>query len=173
MTLFFQQLANGLTLGSVYALLAIGFSLIFGVLNLVTFAHGEVYMIGAFAGFFTLLLFPGNIVLAVVVGFAVAFLAGMIVERISFRPFHGAPHMTHCFARCAFPSCCKNLAILCIGRKPVDCRPGSDGTHLLGPVRISLVQVITSWSLPDGCALTLFIATPWGRACAPFAGSGY
>jgi branched-chain amino acid transport system permease protein len=47
---FFQQLVNGLSIGLVYALMAIGFTLIFGVLNVVNFAHGEVYMLGAYAG---------------------------------------------------------------------------------------------------------------------------
>ena len=48
---FVQQLVNGLTLGSVYALIALGYSMVYGILKLLNFAHGEVYMIGAFVGF--------------------------------------------------------------------------------------------------------------------------
>lgn len=167
MTLFLQQLANGLTLGSVYALLAIGFSLIFGVLNLVTFAHGEVYMIGAFAGFFTLQLFPGNIILAVGVGFGVAFLMGMLVERISFRPFHGAPHMTTLLSTLGVSIVLQNLAVLFIGPQTQSiANPVQMGHIFLGPVRVSNVQVITILvSALMVVGLTLFIRySRWGRA---------
>ena len=54
MDFFVQQLVNGLTLGSVYALLALGYSIVYGILKLLNFAHGEVYMMGAFVGYFTL-----------------------------------------------------------------------------------------------------------------------
>ena len=56
---FVQQLVNGLTLGSVYALIALGYTMVYGILKLLNFAHGEVYMMGAFAGFGVLTLFGG------------------------------------------------------------------------------------------------------------------
>ena len=59
MEFFLQQTVNGLTLGSVYALLALGYSMVYGVLKLLNFAHGEVYMFGAFAGFGMLNLLGG------------------------------------------------------------------------------------------------------------------
>ena len=58
---FVQQLVNGLTLGSVYALIALGYTMVYGILKLLNFAHGEVYMMGAFAGFGVLSLFGGAV----------------------------------------------------------------------------------------------------------------
>src|SRR5947208_12274997 len=58
-SLFFQLLVNGLTLGSVYALIALGYTMVYGILKLLNFAHGDVYMIGAFIGFGVLTLFGG------------------------------------------------------------------------------------------------------------------
>lgn len=82
-----QQLANGLSLGLVYALMAIGFTLIFGVLNVVNFAHGEIYMLGAYAGllFITSTAPPLFAVLLFVL--AVGAVLGFSLERIAFRPF--------------------------------------------------------------------------------------
>ncbi len=81
-----QDLVNGTSAGLCYALVAIGFTLIFGVLNAVNFAHGEVYMLGAFAGLFiALALAPPLVVLLLIVG-AVGAMLGFGLERLAFRP---------------------------------------------------------------------------------------
>jgi branched-chain amino acid transport system permease protein len=82
-----QQIINGLSIGLVYALMAIGFTLIFGVLNVVNFAHGEVYMVGAFAGLM-LITSAAPPLLAVVLGvLAVGAMTGVGLERLAFKPF--------------------------------------------------------------------------------------
>ncbi|HEY8907528.1 MAG TPA: branched-chain amino acid ABC transporter permease [Rhodoferax sp.] len=81
---FVQQLVNGLSVGLIYALMAIGFTLIFGVLNVVNFAHGEVYMIGAFAGLWLITQFAPPLVVVIL---ACGSLIGFGLERIAFRPF--------------------------------------------------------------------------------------
>ncbi len=84
---FLQQLLNGLSVGLVYALVAIGFTLIFGVLNVVNFAHGEIYMLGAYAGLVVIAtLAPPFFVLLLLVATAGAFL-GFGLERMAFKPF--------------------------------------------------------------------------------------
>lgn len=81
-----QDVVNGVSAGLCYALLAIGFTLIFGVLNAVNFAHGEIYMLGAFAGLMIALAFsPPLIILLLIVG-AIGALLGVGLERIAFRP---------------------------------------------------------------------------------------
>jgi branched-chain amino acid transport system permease protein len=82
-----QQVVNGLSVGMVYALIAIGFTLIFGVLNVVNFAHGEMYTIGAFAGLLLIHAMAPPLALAVLVALAAGGLAGMCLERVAFRPF--------------------------------------------------------------------------------------
>ena len=68
--MFLQQLVNGLTLGSLYAVLAIGLTLVFGVLNIINMAHGGIFMIGAFVGLFMVTVFEANIFVAILVNFA-------------------------------------------------------------------------------------------------------
>ena len=84
---FLQQLVNGLSIGLVYALMAIGFTLIFGVLNVVNFAHGEVYMIGAYAGLLLITSFAPPLFAVIFGVLAVGALTGLGLERIAFRPF--------------------------------------------------------------------------------------
>jgi len=93
---FLQQTVNGLTLGSVYALLALGYSMVYGILKLLNFAHGEVYMFGAFAGYGMLTILGGSSALVVPVWLAIVlmFLAavvassaiGVALERFAYRP---------------------------------------------------------------------------------------
>lgn len=86
-TFFVQQLVNGLSVGLIYALMAIGFTLIFGVLNVVNFAHGEVYMIGAFAGLLAITQLSSPLFVVILIVLAVGALAGFGLERLAFRPF--------------------------------------------------------------------------------------
>ena len=89
-----EQLINGLTQGSVYALLALGFTLIFGTLRMVTFAHGEVYMIGAYMGFEIIRLLHPSLLLALLVALAATALLGILVELLAFHFLRNAPHAT-------------------------------------------------------------------------------
>jgi len=84
---YLQQFTIGISLGMVYALMAIGFTLIFGVLNVVNFAHGEVYTIGAFAGIMAIAAFGPPFLVIVFIVLAVGALAGFSLERVAFRPF--------------------------------------------------------------------------------------
>jgi branched-chain amino acid transport system permease protein len=98
-----QQIINGLTLGSVYALIALGYSMVYGVLQLLNFAHGEVYMIGAFIGWGVLsFLSPGGILVlpaTVVILFMLVAamlgsgLLGVTIERFAYRPLRNAPRI--------------------------------------------------------------------------------
>jgi branched-chain amino acid transport system permease protein len=90
----FEQLINGLTQGSVYALLALGFTLIFGTLRMVTFAHGEVYMVGAYVGFEVIRLLYPNLLLAMGAALAATAILGMVIELLAFHFLRNAPHST-------------------------------------------------------------------------------
>src|SRR6059036_3301869 len=100
---FVQELVNGLTLGSVYALIALGYSMVYGILKLLNFAHGEVFMFGAFAGYGVLSLLggPDNPVLPVAVvialmvagAMAVSGFLGIVIERFAYRPLRDAPRI--------------------------------------------------------------------------------
>ena len=87
MDYYLQQLVIGLSVGMIYALMAIGFTLIFGVLNVVNFAHGEVYTVGAFAGLIIITSFAPPLVAVLLLVLAVGALTGVGLERLAFRPF--------------------------------------------------------------------------------------
>jgi len=96
---FVQQLVNGLTLGSLYALIAVGYTVVYGILQLINFAHGEVFMIGAFGALTTsLVLFRGNTSLwtlpVMIVGAVIAAVGtAVLMERFAYRPLRNAPRL--------------------------------------------------------------------------------
>ncbi len=87
--MFLEQLINGLTLGSTYALIALGYTMVYGIVQLINFAHGEIYMFGAFVGLFLVTVLGLNIFLALLGAMAFCMMLGMVVERIAYRPLRG------------------------------------------------------------------------------------
>jgi branched-chain amino acid transport system permease protein len=96
---FFQQLVNGLTLGSLYALIAVGYTVVYGIVQLINFAHGEVFMIGAFGALTTYLLFFNGhtsvwILPVMIVGAMIASVGtAVLMERVAYRPLRNAPRL--------------------------------------------------------------------------------
>jgi branched-chain amino acid transport system permease protein len=92
MALFLEQIINGISLGSIYALMAIGFTLIFGVLRLLNMAHGELYMLGAYLGYSGIVLLGLSPSIALPLAAVVVFIVAVAIERVAFRPLRDAPH---------------------------------------------------------------------------------
>jgi branched-chain amino acid transport system permease protein len=112
--MFFQQLINGLTTGSVYALIALGYTMIYGILGLINFAQGEIYMCGAFVA--VLLLASGvNFYLAFALGMAAAALLGVVLERVAFRPLRGCHPLVPLISAIGASIFLQNLALLLFG----------------------------------------------------------
>ena len=88
---FFQQLINGVSLGSIYALIALGYTMVYGIMRLINFAHGDIYMLGAYAGYFATTYFKMSLLPALIVSMVVAAAAGMLIERLAYRPLRSAP----------------------------------------------------------------------------------
>lgn len=100
--IWLQQIVNGLTLGAVYALIAVGYTMVYGVLQMINFAHGEVFMVGAFAGYYTLSELSGTpvgdnaalaILLAMLAGITASAVLSIALERIAYRPLRRAPRL--------------------------------------------------------------------------------
>jgi branched-chain amino acid transport system permease protein len=91
---FLQQLLNGLSLGAIYALIALGYTMVYGVLRFINFAHSDVFMVGAFIGYYMGKLVPENTVwgglIVLVVGMLGCAVLGMVIERLAYRPLRGA-----------------------------------------------------------------------------------
>lgn len=84
--MFFQQLITGLSIGSIYALMAVGYSLIYSLLNFTNFAHSASVLIGAYAGYFYLSLVTDNILVAGVCAILLGALLGAVIERVTYQP---------------------------------------------------------------------------------------
>lgn len=96
MEVFFQQLVNGLSLGSVYALIALGYTMVYGILKIINFAHCDILMLGAFTGFFVLGknalgMSPVSMVAAFIISMIVCAIIGVIIERVCYKPLRNAP----------------------------------------------------------------------------------
>ena len=86
MQIFMQQLINGLSFGSIYALLALGYTMIYGIIKIIHFAHGDVYMLGAFFGYYTINVWHFNFIMALFGSMIFCALVGMLIEFVAYRP---------------------------------------------------------------------------------------
>lgn len=90
MEAFIQQLLNGISLGSIYALIALGYTMVYGIIKLINFAHGDIYMVGAYVGY-TLIQNVGlDFVSAIIIAMLFCALLGVVIEKIAYKPLRGA-----------------------------------------------------------------------------------
>ena len=94
MTVFFSQLINGLQLGSIYALIALGYSMVYGIILLLNFAHGDIIMVGAYVSWFIMRQLNLSPVLAVCASVLVCTLLGVMIEKIAYTPLRSAPRIS-------------------------------------------------------------------------------
>ncbi|WP_149554039.1 branched-chain amino acid ABC transporter permease [Treponema pectinovorum] len=95
-SIFVQQLINGLSLGSIYALIALGYTMVYGIVKLINFAHGDVMMVGAYAGYFVLCAMgttPIGMVCAFIVAMVFCGLLSLVIERLAYRPLRNSPRL--------------------------------------------------------------------------------
>lgn len=126
MDIFLQQIFNGLVLGSVYALVALGYTMVYGILGLINFAHGDVVMVGALTALSVMtgvaaagLGLPGPLVvlLALAVAMGVCMLLGFSIERVAYRPLRKAPRLAPLITAIGVSILLQNLAMLVWGRR--------------------------------------------------------
>lgn len=91
---FLQQLINGLSLGAIYALIALGYTMVYGILQLINFAHGEIYMIGAFLAYYLINVFHFGFIEAMVVSMALTAVVGIIIEKLVYLPLRKASKLS-------------------------------------------------------------------------------
>ncbi|MGG4265218.1 branched-chain amino acid ABC transporter permease [Peribacillus simplex] len=85
-----QQLINGVSLGSIYALIALGYTMVYGIVKLINFAHGDVFMVGSFVGFYSITVLGLSFVPALLISMTICALFGVIIERIAYKPLRNA-----------------------------------------------------------------------------------
>ncbi len=84
--MFLQQLVNGISLGSIYALIALGYTMVYGIIKLINFAHGDVYMVGAYIGFAVTTYTSLGFIPALIISMAACAVLGVLIERIAYKP---------------------------------------------------------------------------------------
>jgi len=94
LTYFLQQLINGLQLGFVYALIALGYTMVYGIVRLINFAHGDVFMVGAYLGFFALASWRLPLPVAIIIAMVGCAALGVFIERVAYKPLRRAPRIS-------------------------------------------------------------------------------
>lgn len=175
--MFTQQLINGLALGAVYALIALGYTMVYGILQLINFAHGEVYMLGAYLGIIVLgvLTYWGltayslglSLLITAMVSMAFCAAYGAVIERVAYRPLRNAAKLTPLISAVGISIVLQNFVMLAQGKEYKNMPPmfPTEGFDLFG-ANVSPVQVfILIASILIMVALQLFVAkTRLGKA---------
>ena len=175
---YLQQFINGLTIGSVYALIALGYTMVYGVLEMINFAHGDVYMVGSFLGLLVVALMGPS---ASLVGGSVALvlaatllgamagcaLLGIGIERIAYRPVRGTSRLGPLIAALGVSLFLQNAAMLIVGTRPkaFPALVEKQLYHVGGAVFTNLQILILAASVGLMLLLDQFVRrTRWGRA---------
>ncbi len=175
--MFTQQLINGLALGAVYALIALGYTMVYGILQLINFAHGEVYMLGAYLGIIVLGVLtylgltayslPLSLLLTVIVSMAFCAAYGAVIERVAYRPLRNASKLAPLISAVGMSIILQNFVMLAQGKEYKNLPPmlPSEGFTILG-ANVSPVQIyILTASILIMIGLHFFVArTRLGKA---------
>lgn len=167
MEYFFNQLINGLCQGSIYALMAIGYSVVVGVVGMVTFTHGEVIMIGAFASYYVFGALGNNLFLGVVASFAASWVIGIVVYKACYEHFFNAPRHISLICTIGISIVIKNLAQILFGPNQMPMlNVVKNNVYSFGYVQISTIQilVLTIVIVLASLLSLIFNKTKWGIA---------
>ncbi|MEG2938331.1 MAG: branched-chain amino acid ABC transporter permease, partial [Vagococcus sp.] len=117
---FFQQLINGLSLGSIYALLALGYTMVYGIIKLINFAHGEIYMVGAFVGYYVTNQWKLSLIPTLLISMAICSVLGVLIEFLAYRPLRKSTRIAALITAIGVSFLIQSLMIYFIG---ADTRP--------------------------------------------------
>ncbi len=181
MDILAQQIFNGLVLGSIYAVVALGYTMVYGILELINFAHGEITMMGAMVAISVISMglaagLPALplILLAVLAAIAVCICLGLAIERLAYRPLRHAPRLAPLITAIGMSILLQNIAMLIWGKQYIPFPPVfPQGEHRLLGAHVTDVQlIILATTVLLMLALTLLVQrTPLGRAMRAIAQS--
>lgn len=140
---FIQQLINGLSLGSIYALLALGYTMVYGIIKLINFAHGEVYMLGAFIGYYVINTFQFGLFGTLLTSMVLGAIIGMLIEFFAYRPLRKSTRIAALITAIGVSFLIQSVTIYFIG---ADTRPFpqiiDNTTYTLGELSISKIELL-------------------------------
>ena len=126
--MLWQQLINGLTLGATYALSALGYTMVYGIIQLINFAHGEIFMVGALAGVVAVGVFKLNIWAGMLVALLVCIGLGVTIERVAYRPLRRSDRLAPLISAIGVSIFLQTLVTYLNGPQPVAFPPVVDDT---------------------------------------------
>src|SRR6201998_2963288 len=155
MEYFVQQLINGITLGSIYGLIAIGYTMVYGIIGMINFAHGDIFMVGAFLALIAFLVLvaigvtavPLALLLVLLVSVALTALYGWTVERIAYRPLRQSFRLAPLISAIGMSIVLQNYVQLAQGARPKPLQPVLPGAITLFEqngfaVQVSFLQIL-------------------------------
>ncbi|NVN99948.1 MAG: branched-chain amino acid ABC transporter permease [Geobacteraceae bacterium] len=110
-----QQLINGVALGSVYALIALGYTMVYGIITLINFAHGEIFMVGAFVGLLAVSKYNVNVFVAMAVAMVASMIIGVVIELIAYRPLRKSSRLSALISAIGVSIFLSSLALMVFG----------------------------------------------------------
>ncbi len=179
MDYFLQQLVNGLTLGAIYGLIAIGYTMVYGIIGMINFAHGDIYMIGAFIsligflimGAFGVSYVPLALVFVLILAMVFTSVYGWAVERVAYRPLRGSSRLAPLISAIGMSILLENYVQLAQGARVKPLQPMIPGTLTLAStqnfhVTISVLQIVIFFLTLAlmACFTYVIRRTPLGRA---------
>ncbi len=142
-SLLIAQLINGLQTGSVYALVALGYSMVYGIIKLLNFAHGDIIMVGAYMVYYAIASFALPPAVAIVLAITVSTLLGVFVEKVAYTPLRSAPRLSLLITAIGVSFLLENGAQLLFGADQKSMDPMITGSIMMGRVNVSYVAIVT------------------------------
>lgn len=144
---FIQQMINGISLGSIYALLALGYTMVYGIVKLLNFAHGDILMLGAYAGFFILTFMgvtPASMLVAFIFSMAVCAILGIVIEKTCYKPLRNSPRIAALITAIGVSTLIENGArvIPVMGPNPKQFPTFASVNYDVFGINISMVQIV-------------------------------
>ena len=166
---FLSYLINGISLGSVYAIIALGYTMVYGIAKMLNFAHGDVIMVGAFAAFTVISTMGGNPIVGILVAVVVCTVLGVVIERVAYRPLRGASPLAVLITAIGVSYLLQNVELLVFGSNSrqitsvIDIPPLKLAGGQLSISSVTIVTIISSIVIM--AVLTAFInKTKMGQA---------
>ncbi|MDE1547697.1 branched-chain amino acid ABC transporter permease [Jeotgalibaca caeni] len=112
---FFQQLLNGISLGSIYALIALGYTMVYGIIKLINFAHGDIYMVGAYVGYTMIQEVGLGLIPALIISMVFCAILGVVIEKVAYKPLRGATRIATLITAIGVSYLLQNVMIYLMG----------------------------------------------------------
>ena len=141
---FIEQLINGLRTGSIYALIAIGYTMVYGIAKMRNFAHGDIIMVGAYALYFSISVLGLPVPVALVITVIVCAVLGVVIEKVAYKPLRSAPPLAVLITAIGMSFFLQSASLLIFGSTPIPFQSVIPNVNIsVGPVVISSITVVT------------------------------